>query len=333
MANTFITLEKNDLFSNFNKEDLLTLLCEIESYILTYRNKLNLPPDLSFGIEIEYERIRKKVVDNYINKKHPTWDSKIDASLKFGGEVTSPILFDEKENWQELKQVCQFLQKHHANTLDNAAGHIHIGTHLIGNDVKAWQTFLKLYTAYESIIFRFAYGDKINARKKIFNYAEPISDMLYIKLLEIESAKDFKDIVSLLPRKERRLAVNFENIDIFDPNEKIVKNTIEFRSPNATVDEIIWQNNVNTLTKMLLSCKKDLVDTDYVDYILRKEHLKFEQNKYLYQIINLKNALEFVDLIFDNNLDKVYFLKQYLKGFEEIIGDTKLVKAHKFTRG
>ena len=32
--------------------------------------------------------------------------------------------------------------------------------------------------------------------------------------------------------------------------------------------------------------------------------------------IYLNDALEFADLIFDNNLDKVYFLRQYLKSFE-----------------
>ena len=32
--------------------------------------------------------------------------------------------------------------------------------------------------------------------------------------------------------------------------------------------------------------------------------------------IYVDDALEFVDLIFDNNMDKIYFLRQYLKSFE-----------------
>ena len=32
--------------------------------------------------------------------------------------------------------------------------------------------------------------------------------------------------------------------------------------------------------------------------------------------IYIDDALEFVDLIFDNNMDKIYFLRQYIKSFE-----------------
>ena len=38
--------------------------------------------------------------------------------------------------------------------------------------------------------------------------------------------------------------------------------TIEFRSSNGTLNEIIWQNNVNFFTKMLLSCASDNFDIE-----------------------------------------------------------------------
>lgn len=50
---------------------------------------------------------------------------------------------------------------------------------------------------------------------------------------------------------------------------------------------------------------------------------------YRYNIIDLKKSLEFVDLIFDNNLDKIYFLKQYLKDFVDIYNKSKFVKIKK----
>ena len=37
-----------------------------------------------------------------------------------------------------------------------------------------------------------------------------------------------------------------------------------------------------------------------------------------YNIINIEEVLELADLIFDNNLDKVNFLRQYLKNFKTI---------------
>ena len=36
-----------------------------------------------------------------------------------------------------------------------------------------------------------------------------------------------------------------------------------------------------------------------------------------YSDIYLEQAVELADLIFDNNLDKVYFLRQYIKSFEK----------------
>ena len=50
----------------------------------------------------------------------------------------------------------------------------------------------------------------------------------------------------------------------------------------------------------------------------------------MYDEIFLDQALEFADLIFTNNLDKIYFLKQYLKGFE--LANEKKKIADPFTR-
>ena len=48
-----------------------------------------------------------------------------------------------------------------------------------------------------------------------------------------------------------------------------------------------------------------------------------------YNEINLKKAIELGDLIFDNNLDKVYFLRQYIKSFTTSRNERE--KAKQFT--
>ena len=45
---------------------------------------------------------------------------------------------------------------------------------------------------------------------------------------------------------------------------------------------------------------------------------------------NLEKALEFVDLFYDNNLDKINFLKQYIKGYELSLKRKELVRTNKF---
>ena len=61
---------------------------------------------------------------------------------------------------------------------------------------------------------------------------------------------------------------------------------------------------------------------------------EYKDNSYydiaLYDEIYLDQALELADILFDNNLDKVYFLRQYLKPFK--IGNNTLEKVKQFTK-
>ena len=224
-------------------------------------------------------------------------------------------MHDEKQYWRELKEICTFLKKEKASTSGNAGGHIHIGADILKNDVEAWKRFISMYTIYEHLLFRFSYGDKISARKKIEYHARPIADQLHKNMKYILSTKKVDNFEYNLP-DERRIALNFLNVNFSHVQTEKLKHTLEFRMPNATTNEIIWQNNINTFTKMLLSCNNNQIDTEYLNYKLNQEFIPYHKNKSRYNEVCLKEALEFVDLIFDNNLDKIIFLKQYIKGFE-----------------
>ena len=332
MSKNFINLNDNDDFVKLRGLDLQDLIIQVENYFLEYRTLLGLPEDLTFGVEIEYESIMRKLTDRFIEKKMPDWNSKRDGSLSSGGEITSPVMVDELKYWQQLKEICDYLTKRGADTQHNAGGHIHIGTCILGDDVEAWRNFLKLYTIYENVIFRFIYGDKISARKKLFQYAPPIADVLYESLDRINRAEEVSDFSYTLPTSNRYAALNFCNVSFYNPSSNYGKNTLEFRSPNATTDAIIWQNNINAFAKMLVASRKKIMDEDFLDYKLKKEYMPYSENKYLYDYINFKNVLEFVDLVFDNNLDKIYFLRQYLKDFQDGYGIKTAVKAKKFVK-
>lgn len=56
MEKTFLDSKANDMFSKFNNSDLKCLLNEIERYYLEYRANLGLPKNITFGVEIEYEK-------------------------------------------------------------------------------------------------------------------------------------------------------------------------------------------------------------------------------------------------------------------------------------
>ena len=325
----FIDPRRNDTFSSLKGLDLQELIVQIENFYLIYREKLNLPKYVTLGMEIEYEGVSKSQVDKFIRNNLPCWNSSIDGSLNSGGEIQSPVLHDEPKVWEDLQKICEFLKENKADTLHNAGGHIHIGAHVLGDNPETWKKFLKLYIAYESVLFRFLYGDKISGRKKMLKYAEPMADKLFSRLNKIKSISSIHEMDWHLPG-DKYQAINFNHIAFWNINDSHRKNTIEYRCPNATDEEVIWQNNANALSKMMLSAKLPTLDEEFLDYKLKHERISSTGDFYMYNEVCLKNALEFVDIVFDNNLDKVYFLRQYIKGFQDNYGMKEAVKSENF---
>lgn len=322
---------ENDVMVLLRGNDLRDLLLYLESYFLEYRDTLGLPDNVTFGLELEYEKLRQKLTDEFIEKSFPDWESVYDGTVSSGGEVRSPILHDTKEAWDNLKSICTFLRENGATTMENAGGHIHVGAHILGNDRKAALDFLKLYTAYEHVLLRFFYGDKINARKSLFEYAIPVSSVILYRLNYYKEHRNLsleQIIGGEISGKYR--ALNFGNIVYSKMDKEGKKNTIEFRGPNATIYEVVEQNNVNVCTKMLLASKRRVMDTEFLDYKIEHEFFPYKGNEYRYREVCLKDALEFVDLVFDSNIDKLYFLRQYLKDFSSNYKLDSITEAKKF---
>lgn len=306
--------ENNDLMSSLRGIDLKEMILYIENYILEYRKSLGLPQDVTFGLELEYENLSKGKVDSFVERYLRRWDSGSDSTVS-GGEIRSPVLHDD-DAWKELKLICDFLKIKGATT-NKAGGHIHVGAHILGDDARSWLEFLKLYTAYEHVLFRFFYGDKLNARSSLIEYAPPISDLFHKELSTSLNSRDIPSVRYILNRCStgKSKALNLNNVNRRLTEYQAIMNTIEFRVPNATVYEVIEQNNVNTATKMLVASKQKVINVDFLDYKLKHEFHSYNENKNYYNEICLKDALEFVDLVFDRNIDKLYFLRQYLKDF------------------
>lgn len=324
---TFINPKSNDKLTNLTDDDLQEFLNLLDSYYLKLRKSLGFSEYVTFGLEIEFEyamteRIKKVLEEeNLINK---LWYLKSDSSLKKGAEISSPVLTDSNYNWQTLKKVCNIV-KERAQIYENSSGHIHIGTQVLGNNTSSWLNFLKLWAVYENIIFRFLYGEFLTSRLNICHYANVVSNKFYNTYLKFinSNPRNVNDIINDISHNKFQ-AVNFLNVT--NPEKYYYNNTIEFRSPNGTLNPIIWQNNVNLLLHILTYSKNSNFDDDTI----RNRYRSIESNDfYNYKNIYLKQALELADLIFDNNFDKIYFLRQYLKSFE--IGKRDMQLAKKFT--
>lgn len=306
MKNKFIVnMEDNDLFSKLSKKDLEELRKQLSKSQLEYRNNLWFNGDVTIGLEVEYENVDKYLVNEYVSKNCCYWNSDYDTTLEHGGEIKSPILTGSPADWGELNKICLFLEEQNAVMNKNAGGHIHIGSHILKGNIEYWKIFLKMYMIYEKDLLKFLFGEMNEGREFFYQYAPPIANTLYHDLETLNQCSSFASIYYQVLPKDRNEAINFCNVLILSATKKL-NNTIEFRSPNASSKAIIWQNNVNTLVKFLLSATKEEIDEEYLDYLLKKEPST---------ISSLEDTLQFMDMIFDNNQDKIYFLKQYLKEF------------------
>ena len=317
--NDLLSPTKNIMFSKLKGNDLKELLYLVYNYHIPFRENLNFDIEYKFGCELEYEKIIRHYVNRFIKRNFWRWDSKKDTTCELGGEISTPIFRNRKKDWLELKKVCDFLKINKADMKHNASCHVHVDRQPI-SEVKHNRQFLKIIGCYEPVLFRFGYGDKISARKKILKYAAPVADLILESLDKINSY----DVPFMsFPQIDKYYAINYLTGD---------KNTIEFRYFNATRCCQIVQNNVNTVVNTISSPVRGLVDEDYLDYVLENDFISPTYSFYLYSEILLERSLKFIDTVFDNNLDKVCFLTQYIKKFQNNYGAKETIDAKIFVR-
>ena len=321
----FIDFSKNDSISKMSKKDLTYFLFFLNQYDLEYRKSLGLQKKHTFGIEIEAEYIGDAFHDQIIPFLLKGWIQKNEYTLEDGDEYASPILSDNEESWHNIKKICEILDKHY-EIKDTCGGHIHIGANILGNTTENWIHFLKIWSVYENIIYRFSYGEYLTPRLYLSNNSKLVANYLWYGLNSDKlNSSNLNDILSSF-KLCKRDPLNLNNVKGMQREKN---NTIEIRCPNGTLNPIIWQNNINFFMKLLLYCKNKQYNEDILLQIKSKNSDIYKLKNY--RKIYLEQAIELADLIFTNNLDKVYFLRQYLKSFQ-ISYSEKLERAKQFTK-
>ena len=300
---------------------------DIKDLKIEYRDKLDINPKTTIGMEIEFQNAKLKQVNKKLKRNLDTnWIAKYDATvcrsilgIMHGGEINSPILRNSEKTWEDLQIVCNILTKNKAEITEKCGGHIHIGKQLLNED--SYMNFIKLWYIYEPIIYRFSYGEFNRERESIFSYAASVRNIFRVLIMHEYNYKNSFDIVQYLSSR-RRLGINFQNI--------YSKETIEFRCPNSSLDPVIWQNNVNFFAHLLDKANNVEIDEEKIQYILRYYTDK-HKNVADYTKIDLNNANELANIVFDNEIDKLYFLRQYIKNGEEK-RSIDFTKSKKFTK-
>lgn len=261
-----------------------------------YRSILTIPSRIRFGLELELESVELGEVHEAVKTTlGDDWIVKIDESLKKdnNAEISTPVLQNKKDTWIILKKLGEILERLNP-TYDNCSFQVNFDGKLLPN-LEDRVRFLKLYAMYEDIIYRFSQGEDGKYRDSLEKHASPI-------ILALKSCQGYgKDTIVDYFSDNKRFGVVFKTKE---------KNLIEFRTPNATSNPILWQNYITTfyyLLKFATNRKYPQKEIDeYIDkfmsfYLLER-----------YERLREDKALKLSTMIFSHKQDQLYFMNQYI---------------------
>ncbi len=305
-----------------SKKDLELLFIKLQNYKIAYADTLNVDKKISIGVELEFENASLEGVKQEFDKdpQFQYWQVITDESctsytnnLTIGGEVTSPVLHDLKPDWQTLSNATQILKNLKAKSTNNTSLHIHLGNQIFGLNIQNVIRFVKVWCIFEHVIFKFAYGADKTYRPKILYFAHSIADATKLKCKHIPGFFEYLTIPRALGFN-KKWAINFANFyDLIATEES--NEAIEIRIANGTLEKNTIQNTINLYIKLINYVCSDRYDEKLIDRLFKR---LIPKSIIEYDDIYINDAIKFADLIFENNLDKINFLKQYVKEDETV---------------
>lgn len=289
------------------KENVITK-SKIKTFKFIYEPVIDLKIPFQYGIELEFVGASRIEVENKLKEFYQTealiygetWFVDEDVSVTeeiYGGELQSPISYNEEKDWVLLAQVCKLVQQLGGFSNDRCSVHIHVDFERLNFSMEDWNRFLKLWCAYEDVIFKFSRVGKKELREYYVTFAHPVKDYI----LNVMSKGEASDaIIDPSCRLDKNSCLNMTNLYHSLSGMQISIPTIEIRSCNGTLDPIFIQNIVRLFGKLLeaVKLKKEALDS-YIETRLYETCFECSEKE-----------IELSNLIFTNDFEKYSFLKQ-----------------------
>ena len=229
------------------------------------------------------------------------WEGKFDGTLgKRGKEYASPIMKDNEKDVSEIYRINEILRRFGMEITKRCGGHVHIGADYITEE-EGFRELLELWGNAEEVYYLISNDVGELPREKVTEYAPPISKIIE-NTGEVQQDKFIEEAKKILDY-DRYMSLNIMNINN-------VKNTIEFRLSNGTLNGDVWIENIRLygrtvqiaeeLGKIAIKMKenKELTEEEKTKYAL-KEILK--------ENIPLDGKMEILmHLLFSKEERKVY---------------------------
>ncbi len=329
--------DKNISYSNLTKKEKIKLLYDLHDYTISLRDQLGFQKDFTYGIEMElmtpnfegpdetrvmlfniwFQRIFRNeefIFTRGNEMKNHGWTLGIDEGVD--AEISSPIYHDELTSYQELKKVCDKLRKEGVTTGTTTSLQVNIGGQIFQKSYRRFKNAFLLYALFEDVLYYFSKEEK-NYRFWINTYARPIAYKIIPATSFYLSDSTWENFVRKatygIPFFDKESGINISKLKI--KKDFLPENLIEVRIPDGTINEIKIQNMINAFGKLFQSNIDEVrLLLAYRKYVKRmSKETEFIHENHDYLSANFDKSLELCDLIFDNNLDKLNFLKQYIK--------------------
>lgn len=320
---------------------------ELESLKGEYQKTIILPGQITFGPEIEFVGADLNEVYKFLerefgridDKGYKTWRVKKDTSTtrderiippsnypiiikQYGGEVISPILQNDEKSWDELSRAfigCVGIENFGFD--DNCAFHVHFGKDNFNNE-KFIANLFKAYMIFEDIIFRTCYGETNKRRPDLKFHATLTAYYIYNSLKNRFDDEDKVEKFLMEYSQKREYGLNLKN---YTHRMLADKYTIEIRCANHLKSRFLMQNTIRFLALFLLYCDSDEFDDEFMDYYIKRNFRRKDIDEYEEE--DFEKAMLFAQIFIKNEQDRLYFMKQYLKCYQQSdIDETQKIK-------
>lgn len=224
--------------------------------IAPHADEIRIDKNITYGIEIESEGDFYQFVmeleyllprSEQLAGKIDFWKAEQDASLIRGVEVVSPVLTDNAKSIEDIYIICSLLQKAGLKASERCGGHIHIGAdHLKSKE--AYANLLEICGNTEEILFKISNEKGYVPRGDVLETAKSISPKINRAVkegfLDISDDTDLNEFIEQIKdaQEERRYSINFK---------KETQRTIEFRTPNGTINPQTWVDNIRLFGRIV----------------------------------------------------------------------------------
>ena len=298
--------------------------------------KLNLPENFKFGIEIEANNVKTKGEKSlytgesakYIEDKKWHMATKQEESLvaEGGAELVSPILHDCEQDWKDISDICEQIKKYPGKNgnevvADEKCGlHVHFDAGCLLQNPQIMKNFLHLYAESEEILYKMC-NDKNNpirkgAINKDFKGIHLISALWRRGMAAPSGEKILKQIqdgtlkvsykkfgkLRMLASKYKLDERRYNGLNLTNLGNSN-KNTVEFRMANGTLDPNVIKQNVFLYASLINTA----IEITKNPEIYQNKLDNFLDNN----VDEQQKAENFLNLIMESPEDRIIYMERW----------------------